>query len=161
MASRALTHGSRADERRISAHAHAHKLSRSHLGPVSRRHAHGQIQRHADTPTIVTRARKLNTHTHTHTNTHTRARSCVFMCVCACVCVCVRGCVFAWDDCLCMPRGCVGPSCGTAATGVISSSAGGALRRRVRGCVWYHRPGVVRVGRRFHLDEPYPLGAVE
>jgi hypothetical protein len=72
----------------------------------------------------------------------------------ACVCVCVAGlCVYA--SALCRRCG------GTAATGGVNSSAGGAGRPRVHGCGSVRSAlGVARVGRRCDVDEPHDQRAM-
>jgi hypothetical protein len=101
-----------------------------------------------------------------------RARACArvraFVCACERVLplhrqasshMCVLG--HERSDCMCMPRRLCGRCGGTAGTGGVNSSAGGAGRPRVRGCGSVRSAlGVARVGRRCHVGEPHDQRAM-
>ncbi len=77
-----------------------------------------------------------------------RLRACV-ACACARVCVCV-----------CAPRGWVGAVVARRRPAVLIARPAAPGGRACAVAVWCDRPGYVRVGRRYHLDEPDDQRAV-
>jgi hypothetical protein len=89
-------------------------------------------------------------------------RACVWFCrsigkrLRACVaCACARVCV-----CVCAPRGWVGAVVARRRPAVLIARPAAPGGRACAVAVWCDRPGYVRVGRRYHLDEPDDQRAV-